>query len=466
MLDLDTRAAILRLRREGHGIKRIARALGVSPNSVRKVLKSGEAVVPALEREERLAPHIGRVRELHAACKGNLIRVHEELAAEKIEVSYQGLTAFCRRHEIGSKPKQRVGSYVFEAGDEMQHDTSPHCVEVGGKMRNLQCAALVLCYSRMRYAQCFPRWNRFLARIFLTEAIQYFGGAADSCMLDNSNVIVLHGTGADAVMVPGMVAFAKRFGFTFLAHKKGDANRSAHVERGFHTVENNFYPGRTFADLDDLNTQLRTWCDTRNATWTKRLHASPRELFAAEVGLLKPLPLHIPEVYDLHHRRIDTEGYVNVHTNRYSVSEGIIGRRVTVHEHRHQIRVFDGHRLAQEHDKLPYGARKRQTLPEHRRRRKAAPPPPLPEEAVLRAAAPELGVLVDALRRRHGGRAAKAIRRLHRIYIDYPTEPVVVAVARALEFGLLDLGRIDDMVLRLIAGDFFRLPTREDDEHG
>ena len=32
MLDLDTRAAILRLRREGHGIKRIARALGVSPN--------------------------------------------------------------------------------------------------------------------------------------------------------------------------------------------------------------------------------------------------------------------------------------------------------------------------------------------------------------------------------------------------------------------------------------------------
>ena len=466
MLDLETRTAILRLHREGHGKKRIARVLGVSPNTVRKVLDSGQAEVPAMRREGRLDGHVDLVRELHGACEGNLVRVWEELRAEKVEVSYQAVTAFCRRHEIGVKPKQRVGRYDFAPGQEMQHDTSPHTVKVGGRMSVLQCAALVLCHSRMRYAQCFPRWNRFLARVFLTEAIQYFGGAAEDCMLDNSNVIVLRGTGADAEMVPGMVAFADHFGFEFKAHEKGDANRSAHVERGFHTVENNFYPGRTFADLDDLNAQLRDWCDTRNATWTRHLHASPRELFAAEVGVLRPLPLYVPEVYDLLYRRVDDEGYVSLHTNRYSMPEGIIGHRVAVHEHHRVVRVFQGHRLVIEHDKLPFGARKRKTLPEHRGRRKVAPPPPLPEEAVLRAAAPELGVLVDALRRRHGGRAAKAVRRLHRIYLDYPTEPVVVAVARALEFGLLDLTRIEEMVLRQIAGDFFRLPTREDDEHG
>ena len=466
MLDLETRTAILRLRAEGHGKKRIAKALGVSPNTVRKVLNSGRAEVPAMRREERLASHLELVRELHDACEGNLVRVWEELRCEKVEVSYQALTAFCRRHEIGVKPKQRVGRYDFAPGQEMQHDTSPHTVKVGGRQRGLHCAALVLCFSRMRYAQCFPRWNRFLARVFLTEAIQYFGGAAKDCMLDNSNVIVLRGTGAAAEMVPGMIAFGDHFGFEFVAHEKGDANRSAHVERGFHTVETNFYPGRTFADLEDLNAQLRDWCDTRNATWTRHLHASPRELFAAEVGVLQPLPLHIPEVYDLHHRRIDTEGYVNLHTNRYSVPEAIIGHKVAVHEHRRVVRIFQGHRLVIVHDKLPFGARKRQTLPEHRGRRKVAPPPPLPEEATLRAAAPELGALADALRAKHGGRAAKAVKQLHRIYIDYPTEPVVIAVARALEFGLLDLGRIEQMVLRRIAGDFFRLPTPREDDHG
>lgn len=36
MLDLETRTAILRLHREGHGSRRIARALGVSRNAVRR----------------------------------------------------------------------------------------------------------------------------------------------------------------------------------------------------------------------------------------------------------------------------------------------------------------------------------------------------------------------------------------------------------------------------------------------
>lgn len=466
MLDLETRTAILRLKREGHGSKRIARALGVSRNAVRDVLRSGQAEVPALQRDERLLPHLDRVRELVVACRGNRVRVREELAAEGIDVAYATLTAFCRRHEIGVKPKQRAGRYPFEPGQEMQHDTSPHTVKVGGRWRTLQCASVVLCYSRMRYLQCFERWNRFTARVFLTEAFEYFGGTASRCMLDNSNVIVLRGTGKDAVIVPGMVAFGERFGVTFVAHEKGDANRSAHVERGFDFVERNFYPGRSFGDLDDLNTQFRTWCDEKNAAWTRTLRASARELFASELCSLNPLPLHIPEVYDLHHRRVDVEGYVNLHTNRYSMPEQLIGRQVTVHEHRRRIRVFDGHRLVQEHDKLPYGAGRRSTLPEHRGRRKVPPPPPLPQEEVLRAAAPELSVLVDALRKKHGGRAAKAVRRLHRIYLDYPTEVVVVAVRRALEFGLLDLQRIERMVLRQAAGDFFRLPTTEEDDHG
>ena len=317
MLDLDTRIAILRLHREGHAIRLIARTVGVTRKSVKKVIASGEATVPSLVREESLAPHIDRIRELHAACRGNLIRVHEELVREGIEVAYSTLTGFCRRQEIGVKPKRRAGRYPFAPGQEMQHDTSPHRVEVGRRERTLQCASLVLCFSRMRFMQCFGQWNRFYAKVFLTEALRYFGGAAGQCMLDNSTVILLRGSGKNAVISPEMEAFSKRFGFDFIAHEIGDANRSGRVERPFHHVENNFYPGRTFADLDDLNRQLRTWCDDKNAAHTDWLKASPRELFAAEVALLKPLPIYIPDVYDLHHRRVDTEGYVHLHTNTY-----------------------------------------------------------------------------------------------------------------------------------------------------
>jgi hypothetical protein len=70
------------------------------------------------------------------------------------------------------------------------------------------------------------------------------------------------------------------------------------------------------------------------------------------------------------------------------------------------------------------------------------------------------------LQRRYGGRAVKAVRQLHRIWRDYPTEAVREAVSVALEHGLLDLGRIEKMVLKRIAGDLFRLPITPEEEDG
>ena len=109
MLDRDTRETILRLHAQGHGKKTIARTLGVSRNAVRRVLQQGQVEVPRLERAEQLEPHLDRIRELHAAVQGNLVRVHEELEAEGVRVPYPTLTAFCRRHGIGVRVQQRVG---------------------------------------------------------------------------------------------------------------------------------------------------------------------------------------------------------------------------------------------------------------------------------------------------------------------------------------------------------------------
>ena len=39
-----------------------------------------------------------------------------------------------------------------------------------------------------------------------------------------------------------------------------------------------------------------------------------------------------------------------------------------------------------------------------------------------------------------------------RIYLDYPTESLIAAAEKALAYGLLDLGRLETMVLRAVAG--------------
>lgn len=462
MLDRDTRTAILRLKREGHGIRTIARTVRVSRNAVRRVLRSGTAEVSALEREESLAPHVQRVKELYQDCRGNRQRVLEELRADRIPVSYSTLTAFCRRHGIGVKPKQRAGRYSFAPGEETQHDTSPHTVLIDGHSTRLQCASLVLCYSRMLFAQGYSRWSRFECKLFLTDALVYFQGAAETCMVDNSSVVIASGSGADAVVAPEMKAFAERFGFRFVAHAVGDANRSGRVERQFHHIEHNFYPGRRFENLQDLNHQLRGWCDQVNGRTKRVLGASPRETFVSERPHLKALPLYIPPVYEPYTRRVSVEGYVNLHTNRYSVPTDWIGRTLEVRETKDQVRIFDGHRLVATHVRIERGRGQRSTLPEHQdaaRWKKRQPAAPLPEEGALRTAAPELARFVDLLKRHDRGQAARRVRRLYRIYVDYPLGAIRPAVSTALEYGLLDLVRIEQMILRRAAGTYFRLPS-------
>lgn len=365
MLDEATRRTILRLSKKGLSIRRIAKALAISRGAVRDVLQAGNAEVPRLTRAEKAEPFRERILELHATLKGNLVRVHEEIVKEGCAISYQALTAYCRRQGIGVKEKAPSGHYHFGPAVEMQHDTSPHKIEIAGRVRTVQVASLVLCYSRMLFFQYFPTFTRFDCKVFLTDALRSLGGSCPTCMIDNTHVIVLKGSGSTMVPVPEMEAFADHFSFRFMAHEKGDANRSARVERPFHYIENNFENGRKGADLKDWNRQAIAWCDEVNARTRRYLKASPRELFAIERPQLTPLPDWIPEVYLLHHRTVSVDGYVRVHTNLYSVPLPV-GKPTEVRETKDRIDVYDGPRQVATHERVAEPSSKRVTNPAHR----------------------------------------------------------------------------------------------------
>jgi len=231
MLSQAQRTAILELHTKGVSIHEIAKVLKISRLTVRKVLRSDSTKVPEIQRPEKTEPYREQILGLLPACKGNLVRVHEELKADGATMSYQALTAFCRRQGIGQTPVVPSGRYHFEPGVEMQHDTSPHDVEVGGRKYKAQTASAVLCYSRLLFFQINPTFQRFDCKVFLTDAVRYMNGAPERVMIDNTHVVVLRGTGREMIPVPEMEAFAERLGFRFVAHAIGDANRSARVER-------------------------------------------------------------------------------------------------------------------------------------------------------------------------------------------------------------------------------------------
>lgn len=459
MLNQNQRMTILELHRKGVSHRQIARLMNVSRMSVKKVIRSESVVPPAILRPEKADPYRREILELYAECKGNLARVHEELLASGADLSYPALTAFCRRHKIGQKPKVPVGQYHFDPGQEMQHDTSPQKAHMGGKLQPVQTASAVLCYSRMLFFQFYPSFRRFECKLFLTEALLYFRGSPGTVMIDNTHVVVLRGTGKDMIPVPEMAAFSERYGFEFRAHEVGDANRSGRVERPFGFIENNFLAGRKFTYWNDLNSRARAWCDRVNGTYKKHIRAVPRELFAVERTQLKSLPVWVPEVYLLHHRIVDVEGYVSVDTNRYSAPVDWIGRQVEIRETKDRIIIQYGPRQSVSHERIPVPCGKRVTLKEHRpaRGQGIKRNAPRPEEKLLGQLVPEISGYVADMKKRGRRYTTVALRQLLRMAREYPREAFLSAVRDAAHYGLYDLGRLERMILRRIANQYFQL---------
>lgn len=462
MIKSELREAALTLYHKGMGIRQISLALSISRNTVRKVLRGKDKLESSPRSRWRDASPV--VSEVFKRCKGNVVRVLEVLADEHgLSIPYSTLTRMVRDLELrdGGKTK-RAGTYDFGPGVEMQHDTSPHGIVLNGRRVVAQCASLVLSYSRRLFIRYYPSFTRFEARHFLSEAFRFMDGTCPRCIIDNTSVIVAHGVGPDAVMAPEMEGFGLIFGVTFEAHEVNDCDRKGRVERPFSYVENNFLAGRTLVDWDDLNRQAVEWCEkTSNPKYKRSLGMSPDAAYIIEKPRLNPLPPYVPPVYQCLFRVVDISGYVSVETNRYSVPERLVGKKVEVHKSWDHVQVFEGPRKVAEHRRLIEKIDQRVLDPAHHQRK----PPrggPCPEEKELRAASQTLDLYVAQIRKRSPGRAVRPLKRLLDLKRTYPEQAFNAACEQALHYGLFDLTRLERLILEKVAGDFFSINEEEE----
>ena len=396
-------------------------------------------------------------------ARGNVVRVQELLAEEGNPVAYSTLTRWVRASGLRAPPR-RAGVYDAVPGAEMQHDTSPHRLALADKTVTAHCAGLVLASSRRLFIQYYPRFTRFEAKAFLLEAIRFMAGVCPLCVIDNSSVILAGGSGAEAVIAPEMRAFARTIGFRFRAHAVGHPDRKGKIERPFAYVEGNFLPGRNFEDYGDLNRQALLWCrDVANAKPKQVLGMSPEAAWLVEKPHLQPLPEVLPPFYDLFERGVDLSGFVSVDTNRYSVPERYVGKSVTVYKYPTEIRVCVKDTTIAVHPLLIGQRDGKNTLPGHHTIPVRTARGPSQEEALLTSHHPVLDRYVAALKQR-GGSGRRALRRLLEIKRTYPVEPFLAAIDQALTYGLFDLGRLESLILKQVAGSFFELDGRDDDD--
>jgi len=343
MISQDRQTTVHTLCEQGVGRKEIARLVQIDVKTVRKILATRESKEPTARNGKTVIDE-KLLEELYRDCNGYRQRMHEILTEEHaLPIGYSSLTRLLRDKGLGVKKKPRSCHVPDIPGEEMQHDTSEHKVRIGGVQRKVISSGLYLRYSKMRYVLFYRRFNRFIMKCFFDEALRHWGYCAPNCIIDNTHLAILYGSGSSAVMCPEMIGFGANYGFTWKAHAIGHADRKAGTERNFNTVETSFLPGRAFDTLEDMNMQAIRWATVRYA---KRPQAKtkliPAMLFETEKSALIKLPDYISTPCLEHHRLVDEYGYISFDGNYYHVPESFSKRSATVLQYAHHLGIMDG----------------------------------------------------------------------------------------------------------------------------
>jgi transposase len=443
MIDPDRRKAMYQLHLAGVPLRQISRQFHVSRHTLRDIIRQ-QGGLPQTVRKDKIHIDAELLERLYRQCDGWLERVHEKLVEEEgIQVSYPTLTRRVRELGLGKPRNGRCDHVPDEPGVEMQHDTTVYQVELAGKPTRVVASLLYLRYSKRRYLKFYRGFNRFAMKCFLHEALMFWGCAAKQCIIDNTNLARLRGSGKQAVIVPEMAAFAERYGFTFLCHALHHANRKAGEERSFWTVETNFLPGRSFQSLEDLNQQALEWAtvrmEHRPASKTRLI---PAKAFEYERHYLTELPTHLPPPYWPYERGTDEYGYVAVEGNYYWVP-GTKQEQVKVLRYADRLQIYRQRALLAEYPLPADGIKNARFSPEGQ-----PPPRHLPkrrhggsqhEEQRLRGLGPAVAAYVDFALGTPGIQRHRFLRELFALSRQVTPAVFVAALSRAHRYRVVQM---------------------------
>jgi len=350
----------------------------------------------------------------------------------------------------------------------MQHDTSLYTVKFGATRVQVIASIIYMRYSKMRYLKFYRSFNRFSMKCFIHEALIFWKYVALMCIIDNTNLARLRGSGKNAVMAPEMKQFAKQYGFEFICHEIGHANRKAGNERSFYTVETNFFPGRTFENLEDMNQQAFDWATLRMPNRpVSKIKIIPAKAFEHEQVFLKKIPAYIMAPYITHERITDEYGYAAIEGNFYWVP-GTTRFDVKVLLFCDHLQIYHNRKMLVEYPLPLDGTKNTKISPEGEPKSKYQPKnrkrPTASEEKILRSQASEVNAYLNFALTMKGSSRHRFIRQLYSLYKK--TAPTVFAktLQRALKYRINNMDTIENIIRLILKQSNYAMPLPEIDE--
>jgi transposase len=461
MIEPEKRNAIYQLYKEGLSPRRISKQLHVSRNTVIRIIQQKGCPLQ-ITRKDKIEIDPQLLHRLYNECDGWRERIWEKLSEQEgIKIGYSTLTRLLRELGLDGKrtqPTKRSIQVPDKPGMEMQHDTSLYRIKINGCLRSVIASLLYYRYSKMRYLKFYSSFNRFKMKCFFHEGLTFYGHSAHYCIIDNTSLARLRGSGVNAVMTAEMSQFARQYGFEFICHEIGHANRKAGNERSFYTLESNFFPGRHFESLEDLNRQALEWATRKMANRpVSKSDLIPAAAFEFEKAYLIKLPPYIHPPYLVHYRLIDQYGYISFSGNYYWVPDtpGLSRQQVKVLQYIESIEMYYRQKLLVRYN-LPAEGVKNQKFsppgktPKHQpwNRKK----PTALEEKKLRNLCSEVNRYLDFVFNplQKVGQKHRFIRQLYGLCQKLALPLFVKTIVRALTYRITNVQTLEHMAAQLL----------------
>lgn len=366
MLVVET---VARIRREyfvkGKSIKEIVRDLGVSRNTVRKVVRS-ERTDFTYERAVQPLPKLGPwSADLERLLESNerkqrrerltVIRIYEELQG----LGYRGGYDAVRRYAAGwqrERSAMTAAAFVplsFAPGEAYQFDWSHEVVVLGGVTTTVKVAHMRLCHSRMFFVRAYPRESQEMVFDAHDRAFAFFGGACQRGIYDNMK------TAVDAIFLGRERKYNRRFqqmcGHYLVepvACTPASGWEKGQVENQVGLVRERFFtPRLRFKSYDELNAWLLDRCvaHARRAAHPELKEQTVWEIFEQAD---RPALIAYRGPFDGFHAlpaSVSRTLLVRFDYNKYSVHAKAGGRPVEIHAYAGRIVIRQDGEVVAEH---------------------------------------------------------------------------------------------------------------------
>jgi transposase len=343
MYGVDMYYTVKTLLSKGISQRQIAKSLGISRNTVAKIvikIAAGQSWPPLQTRNKRLSDFHDQIREL-AENNKSAVLIHDRLTRiHDLSVSYPTVARYVRQF----KRSEVFVPMLCDPGEEAQVDFGYLGRYIqDGKSRKVWVFSFILSHSRLGYHELVldQKVSTFIACHI--HSFEYLGGVPATIKIDNLKAGVITPSFYEPIIQEQYARFLKHYGCSPIVSRPYRPQDKGKVESGIKYVVNNFVPRLDHHDFDRAKRDLALWNDNVSNV---RVHGTtrkvPLEVFnRIEKKALLQLPPQRYEMFDVEQRKVATYHHVLFKYNYYSVPHNYFGQQVMIRSNGSVLRIYN-----------------------------------------------------------------------------------------------------------------------------